>query len=1097
MTTEGVALAFTLVVSGLIMGIVARSEEDTGPVSGGGGGSKRLLRELQTSDRFVTVDDGSKRARRTPAGPYRDPQAMGRDPRAMGSSVFIPESYSEMAAALELAANDMAKGDLGAKCRASCRTKPQLMEAQEQANADIESGERPRPVAPANKRKPKPHQTFVADALAIPEMTGLVVVHGLGSGKTITGITAALNILALGISEKILIIAPAMLIAQWRDEISKYIGMQDIEPPPKIKEAIDTDMNMASRIYIVSYNAFGNKYRKIILGEPVHFESIATAAECDPYDEEATSMPKASYADGISQLEKTLQLDPVGAEQRLQNAFAGFSLIVDEAHRLVRGFARLNKTLKSKLADRGVERDGELELTLVSPESMSPESLESLDAEGVRTKKINNKLSFIQAIVDCLPLFKKRVLMTATPAPNEPEDFGRMSALARAFSVAPNLEPFTTVRSVKNDDQKPVTQVIMHKEAVSRNVGSLISYYPSTALPGEATAFPKLNAAWVYVPMSKAHTNNYLIATGERDDPNDVIDLEQLTVKQEMQRRMLKQIAKRMLGIWNKNTFAAEKGNVDPSFVRLHFPKMAEVMQRVRHLTFGAKPGPVIIYVEYESCIDDIVRCIKAYCPGAYDMNQHIGTNRPPLKDLKKIQEKSLLIRNQCAPNKRDEPGKNLRFCTLTSKTKHSHRVMIQSLFTRVDNAEGDLVRILIMTSAGCEGLDLKWVKQVHILAPPWTASRVQQVVGRAVRFCSHPAGADGRDVTDSVDAYFYTSMLPRDDDERSSMNFAHREQVETLVVRPYVRNLMKKLAELDTRLPEEAVEKIEKELVSVVAGNPMQTCANLRRDIEKSVTDTFDTLNNVNDSMLKDAVKNINKLIKTDIRSSMTSRERLKADAAYLDSDHTAEQETWTKLIQEWYKLNAVQMYVATLSIDCPLHHGRSGLKIGDCAASHVLDVGIQNKLTAVSSQCLAAHGGGECYQMLPNDEVVDQSARFLGMPGILEADAAYERYYDTEGPADAENEYEDMELDAQSEGYMEPMNEESGNEESEEHMEPMNEEREAPEKDYVDSLHVLEIRYDDNVVVYVRTDEDPLIPEPKEAQNRWNKNNQPRFTT
>jgi hypothetical protein len=53
----------------------------------------------------------------------------------------------------------------------------------------------------------------------------------------------------------------------------------------------------------------------------------------------------------------------------------------------------------------------------------------------------------------------------------------------------------------------------------------------------------------------------------------------------------------------------------------------------------------------------------------------------------------------------------------------------------------------------------------------------------------------------------------------------------------------------------------------------------------------------------------------------------------------------------------------------------------------------------------------------------------------------------------------------------------------------------RERHRKDYADSLHVLEIRYDDNVRMFA-LDEDPLIPEPKGSTNRWNKNNQPRFT-
>ena len=36
------------------------------------------------------------------------------------------------------------------------------------------------------------------------------------------------------------------------------------------------------------------------------------------------------------------------------------------------------------------------------------------------------------------------------------------------------------------------------------------------------------------------------------------------------------------------------------------------------------------------------------------------------------------------------------------------------------------------------EGVSLLRVKYVHIIEPYWNLSRLEQVIGRAVRFCSH-----------------------------------------------------------------------------------------------------------------------------------------------------------------------------------------------------------------------------------------------------------------------------------------------------------------------------------------------------------------------
>ena len=43
-----------------------------------------------------------------------------------------------------------------------------------------------------------------------------------------------------------------------------------------------------------------------------------------------------------------------------------------------------------------------------------------------------------------------------------------------------------------------------------------------------------------------------------------------------------------------------------------------------------------------------------------------------------------------------------------------------------------------MISPAGAEGINLSNVRQVHILEPYWNEVRIEQVVGRAVRFCQH-----------------------------------------------------------------------------------------------------------------------------------------------------------------------------------------------------------------------------------------------------------------------------------------------------------------------------------------------------------------------
>jgi hypothetical protein len=53
-------------------------------------------------------------------------------------------------------------------------------------------------------------------------------------------------------------------------------------------------------------------------------------------------------------------------------------------------------------------------------------------------------------------------------------------------------------------------------------------------------------------------------------------------------------------------------------------------------------------------------------------------------------------------------------------------------------NTMGDVIRVLMITAAGAEGINLKNTRFVHIMEPYWNMVRVDQVVGRARRICSH-----------------------------------------------------------------------------------------------------------------------------------------------------------------------------------------------------------------------------------------------------------------------------------------------------------------------------------------------------------------------
>lgn len=54
------------------------------------------------------------------------------------------------------------------------------------------------------------------------------------------------------------------------------------------------------------------------------------------------------------------------------------------------------------------------------------------------------------------------------------------------------------------------------------------------------------------------------------------------------------------------------------------------------------------------------------------------------------------------------------------------------------NNNMGEIIKVLMITSAGSEGINLRNTRYVHIMEPYWHPVRSEQVIGRARRICSH-----------------------------------------------------------------------------------------------------------------------------------------------------------------------------------------------------------------------------------------------------------------------------------------------------------------------------------------------------------------------
>jgi superfamily II DNA or RNA helicase len=58
--------------------------------------------------------------------------------------------------------------------------------------------------------------------------------------------------------------------------------------------------------------------------------------------------------------------------------------------------------------------------------------------------------------------------------------------------------------------------------------------------------------------------------------------------------------------------------------------------------------------------------------------------------------------------------------------------------FNSIENLKGNVIKIILFSPAGTEGISLANVRQVHITEPYWNEVRIVQMIGRAIRQCSH-----------------------------------------------------------------------------------------------------------------------------------------------------------------------------------------------------------------------------------------------------------------------------------------------------------------------------------------------------------------------
>ena len=166
---------------------------------------------------------------------------------------------------------------------------------------------------------------------------------------------------------------------------------------------------------------------------------------------------------------------------------------------------------------------------------------------------------------------------------------------------------------------------------------------------------------------------------------------------------------------------------------KMYSPKFAQIITDVNE-----SPGSVLIYSSFRTV------------EGLGILSEVLNRQGFKQISLKKIDNEyyftDIDIFNEKYDNKRyvifdqDKDKTKLLMNLFNNDFKNITNEMRKALPEDADQLYGKLVKIFCITQSGAEGISLKNVRRVLLVEPFWNNVRIEQVIGRAIRSCSHQA---------------------------------------------------------------------------------------------------------------------------------------------------------------------------------------------------------------------------------------------------------------------------------------------------------------------------------------------------------------------
>lgn len=591
------------------------------------------------------------------------------------------------------------------------------------------------------------YQSFIRDYLGHNSpYRGLLVYHGLGSGKTITAVGVTEN---LKDTRNVVVLLPASLKTNFITDGLKKCG------DPLYKEPIGKKM-INDKYSFISYNAsnvvkqiddIGSLDNKVILVDEAHNLATMMVNGLRGMGRQGTEVyqrildsknSKCVFLSGTpvvntpfelavlfnilrGYLEVTLFTVRNFSESTIDNYLA--EVIEDERIGYV-NFERRNRSLQAILKVRSWDMEFEqtvrylerkdkdhdvvIEFNGVDKHTVFPNDEEQFNNLFIKDDQLINKTTFQRRIIGLVSYFKGSSEDNEeypTLLPEEIIDVTMSPHQFEIYEMARQEERKKERRAAYQARQKKKDQQVSTLARVFSREFSNFVFPDSILRPFKAIQFVSAS-----VQKEKEEEIKGMLARGEITEDEAKKMARPVLSKDQWERELA--TALRKISDPNKPYLKPGKEGLDR-----YSPKMLAMLNEVNK----EKKGLILVYSAFRTVegLEIFARILEAngykrFLP---------GTKMDPKDDFK-------------------------RFTFYSGQEDFKERSIIKNLFTSPENKEGKSIKILLASSAGTEGLDLKNIRKVLIMEPYWHEIRIKQVVGRAVRKNSHKdLPPDQRDV--------------------------------------------------------------------------------------------------------------------------------------------------------------------------------------------------------------------------------------------------------------------------------------------------------------------------------------------------------------